>query len=449
MTTTFEDRFTQALHGEAAAVREPGPEFFTAVSAGVRRRRRRRVVATAAAVACAVAVATGGMAVALSSHAPPLQRHDPATETPALPPADPGRVPDWGNLPDVGALWPGALHRLPGRLPDGSPYVVEAILPGNRYVVLTWTESLPAYLLSRPAVFDPDAGTLTSLGGPDRAGDSVIGVGIVGDLAVWVNRVDALNMAGSRAPRVSEVWTAALAGGPAQKIANVQADTTFTIAGDYVMWDRFEEISQAERRSVGIYRVPVSGGQPELVPGTAGFAISYLYAGFGGTTAVATNGTSSGGVLLDLVTGNRYPWTLSTDVAPGTPVGTNHMHCGLVGCTGEWGTLGPSGRVDAVVQDLDGSHYMALGNGSVTPVGIGRYVLYRQIRLTEAPTRTPEQTTAIWDRVTGRAASLYGWRTGFSSDPSTRIPSREAPSRPFVTWGDNGTLMLLDLQAIA
>jgi hypothetical protein len=438
VNTMFEDHLTLALRAEATGADEPGPDFFAAVSRGVRRRRRQRGAVTAGVVACALVATTGTAATVLSMDGSILPRPDPTAQAPALPPADPARVPDWANLPDVGTVWPNALRRLPGRLPDGSPYMVEAILPGNRYIVLKWNEMPPGFTLSDPAIFDPAAGTVTPLGGPSRPGDTMRpGVAVVGDLAVWVN----LRTSDVDSPTtVAEIWTAPLAGGPVRKIATAEA-TDFTIAGGYLMWTRMEGT-----RYAGIYRVPVTGGQAELVPGTDGFRIG-RYAGLGGASAVASKNTASGGELIDLVTGRRFTWTLSRDVAPGEPAGTNFMSCGLVGCTGEWGTLGPSGRADAVVQNLDGSGYLALGNGSVAPVGAGRFVRFTTNihPLTEG--KVPEYRVALWDRITGRAAHLYQTKAGDGPGSSTWVPGRESGTRPFVTWGDNGNLVLLDLTA--
>jgi hypothetical protein len=55
---------------------------------------------------------------------------------------------------------------------------------------------------------------------------------------------------------------------------------------------------------------------------------------------------------------------------------------------------------------------------------------------------------AIWDRSTGRAALLYHATDDSGGERSTWVPRAEG-ARPFVTWGDNGTLVLLDLTAIA
>jgi hypothetical protein len=51
---------------------------------------------------------------------------------------------------------------------------------------------------------------------------------------------------------------------------------------------------------------------------------------------------------------------------------------------------------------------------------------------------------AIWDRMTGRAALCYA----SSRTSGGSVPGRDAFSRPFVTWGENGNLILLDLRAL-
>jgi len=441
MNTAFDRDFARTLETEVGDAGEPNPEFYRTVLAQVRHRRRRRGLIAAGVAVCAVAAATGGVAVALArdSHSTPTA--DPTTSTSATPPPDPNRVPDWENLPTVRDVWPNAIRTLPGRLPDGSKYVVEAMLPDNRYVVLTWSEDPPGFKLSRPAVFDPAAGTVTVLAEMNGPSDFVLGVGVVGDLAVWVNHA----FTGSGLAEYQEVWTAPLAGGPAKKLAKITGQGSYTIAGNYVMWDRY---SNTDELSLGIFRLPVTGGQPQPVPNTRGFLLNQHYSGFGGTTAVAAKGSLAGGELIDLITGRRFSWTLSHDVPP-NPAGTNHVFCGTFGCTGEWGTLSPA-KINAVVQNLDGSGFMQLGSGSVGPVGDGRYVLYGFYD--GPPNVDPRKPTgvsrvAIWDRTTGRAAICYSIQLASESDNGS-IPGRGAGSRPFVTWGESGSLMLLDLHAL-
>jgi hypothetical protein len=444
MNTAFERDFSRVLEAEVGDVGEPDPELYRTVHGRVRHRRRRRGLIAAGVAVCAVAAASGTVVAAIQRGGDnPPTTNDPAASASATPtpPPDPNRVPDWVSLPAVREVWPNAVRSLPGRLPDGAYYLVEAMLPGNRYLVLTWSDNPPGFKLSRPAIFDPAADTLTVLAEMNGPHDFVIGVGVVGDRAVWVNHVLRANLT-----TVEEVWSAPLAGGPAQKIATVEGQGSFTIAGDYVMWDRWgtpDRNNQAT--SPGIYRLPATGGQPQLIPDTRNFILSRQYSGFGGAAAVAARGSLTGGELIDLITGRRFSWTLSPD-APTDAASTNYVHCGTVGCTGRWGT--PSTGDRAIVQRLDGSGYLDLGYGDVGPAGEGRFVLYRfrhDPANSDPSTPTGDGRLAIWDRTTGRAALCYSIPIGANTGS---VPGREAFTRPFVTWAENGNVMLLDLSAL-
>ncbi len=137
---------------------------------------------------------------------------------------------------------------------------------------------------------------------------------------------------------------------------------------------------------------------------------------------------------------------VSTDVAPGDPASTNHLHCGLTVCVGEWSTLGPSGGSDAVVQNLDGSGYLALGSGSVAPLGAGRFMAVGHWRTDPADPRRAPMRTAIWDRATGRAGMLPDPPGTGIEDPNF-IFGRAASNRPFATWGDSSGLVVFDPRA--
>jgi hypothetical protein len=451
MTTAYEESFARALEAEVPDLGELPPEFFTTVTSRARQHRRWRTAVMAA--GCALAVAIGGGAVAAPlwvGHHPPPGLTGPAALTPV---ALADRIPDWAKLPSVDSVWPNAIRRLPVRLPDNSQYALQALLPGNRYLVLEMAPWEAGYRMFKPEIFDPAARTLTPLGDPKTPPDFVEGVGVIGDRAVWVNPIG-----GANNPTGEEIWSAPLRGGPARKLISLRSDYkrenglmvgagpgSFTIAGNYVMWERLEDYAQHGQlaRRTTIYRLPVTGGQPELVPASQGFQLSQVYSGFGGTTAVATKGTQTSGVLLDLISGATLPWKLSAQ-APAPHVGTSHVDCGLLGCVGNWDN--PGGE-HGVVQQTDGGGWLAL-QGSVEPAGDGRFVVYSDssgVRRLPNFKMTGVVRVAIWDRVTGKAALCYSRNL---ADQGSLMFQPDEYSRGFVTWEDHGSLVVLDLQAM-
>jgi hypothetical protein len=82
------------------------------------------------------------------------------------------------------------------------------------------------------------------------------------------------------------------------------------------------------------------------------------------------------------------------------------------------------------------------------PAGDGRFVLYSYGNLTKQPAQGSLTGLAIGDRVTGRAALCY---SRDPSNPATKpilLPRPDGYSRPFVTWEEHGSLVLLDLRSL-
>jgi hypothetical protein len=426
---TIEQELRTVIEAETARVGEAGPDFFAAVAARTRQRRRRRQGGVVGAIAVGLAAVVVVTAVAV----PALRETKPAPQpvTQLAPVVGPDKLPDFDKLPDVAKVWPNAVTALPRKLPNGSYYVVQAVLPEGRYLVLEWKTSGPGFNLQQPSVFDPAAGIVRRLTDPSAAVDFTR-AGVSGSNAVWATSVYANDTV--------EIWTAPLAGGAARKVFTLPRFSRdkvwvdgFTLVGDSVMWHAGRDVERGGRRELeplGIFKLPLAGGQPQSVPDTVGFEFMADYSGFGGVVALAQRRTATGGELLDLATGRRSTWTRGAAV----PEGIEYIRCSLVGCVGE----ASISQFGVVVQRPDGSGVLAFEYGRLTPIGDGRFVAYNRYRDQQA-------SLIVWDRATGRAA--VGYRQGAAD----ALPEPGEPyhlGRPLITWQTDDALMLLDLTKI-
>jgi hypothetical protein len=442
---TLEQELINALEAGARQSADPDSAFFTNVARGIRRRLLRRRAAVAASVAVLTILVGGSVPQLVGKHAEPL----PPSSPPDLSATYPTTVPDFDNAPKVTDVWRDAVRTLPETLPGGSRYFVQAVLPHNQYLVLEPKDSPPGYRLERPGIFDPAAGTVRELA-PADASTTIIGAGIIGSDAVWATEPLHFKDTGT----AYELWTAPLAGGAARKLITLERDASsyiqsFTIAGRFVMWDRHESYQQPNgmlaRRSLGIYRLALSGGAPQLVAGTQGYQLQKDYSGWGGASAVAirnanmalgpagwTSDDPAGAPLIDLMTGARVPWSPAPEVNTGP---TGRMVCGLLGCT----SLGPT----AFTQRRDGSGYLEIGDKNVGPVGDGRFLRLEYDAPTKPGVPWPGRRLVVWDRKSARAV-LCGMLV---ADGVVR-PDLLERNRPFVTWIEGSKMMLLDITKI-
>jgi hypothetical protein len=437
MTTTIEQELGRTIEAEARRITEAGPNFFAAVAARTAQRRRRQ--RRGAAAALAVAVVTG-VGVAAGAAAVLPDRHDPTAETtptttpsstePSPPAAvGPDQIPNFAKAADVAKVWPAAVTTLPGRLPTGAPYVVQAVLPDGRYLVLEWRLEGPGFTLEHPSIFEPAANSVRRLTDPSAVVGFTV-AGVSGDNAVWVTS-DPVTFA-------HEIWAAPLAGGPARKLIRLPNQTPdmvsayeFTLVGDSVMWHA-ERVVVREGSKVGeplgIFRIPIAGGAVKSVPNTVGFQFTRDFSGFGGVVALAYRGNE----LLDLATGQRMTWTRAAGGVEMWPI----VSCAFVGCIGSssLGGIGP------IVWRPDGSGLLKLENGTLSPLGDGRFLSYWY-----APAGTREPSLVVWDRATGRAAVCSRERAA----DARPLPGTDFHlGRSFLTWQSGDALMLFDLTKI-
>ncbi|MBF9130897.1 hypothetical protein I0C86_18315 [Plantactinospora sp. S1510] len=448
MSDQLERELVRTLDGAAASAPTPDGEFLAGVRGRQQRRRRRR---TAVAAACGVALTVVASLTVVRLGAPPPTLTDPAPAVAAWS----GTVPAFTTaLESPERVWPEAVRRLPGTLPDGREYGVLAILDDDRYLVESprWgARSIPENQLASyvspqapPSVFDVRAGTVRALGDPTAAaGKTRYGVpdfAVLGDELLWwatYIRGDIF---------VRELWSARLDGTAAPRLLHTPAPAdralpTLGVAGDHVYW--YQEGAPA-----GIYRLSAAGGTPTPVPGAEGFYPAVSGPGHDGLSPWVDNAdvpSPTSGELWNLVTGQRLRWTTQPSA---------NVSCDPVLCSGQTRDGQP------FVQRLDGSGYQLLPyrgsfNFQMYPAVDGRFGV-GAVRVDGGP------APFVWDRSTGRTALI----TTVPPNPITTVspggakPARDAPATLLgrallgadaatVQWWDGaGGFYLLDLRAI-
>lgn len=423
MTTHLEEELAHTLTGAADRAPEPDEGFVDGVYRRRRARRRRRFAAVAA-CATVLAVATGLGAVRLTS-----------SEEVPLPAATwSGTVPDFGAAGSPDKVWPEAVHRLPHRLPNGSEYQVHAVLGNDRYLVSLVSWGVPEVEERwAPWVYDAKSGALTFLGQKEKPGTYSVGsddwATAIGDYAIWFS-------GGASSDDNEGIWVARLDGeGDPRKLGElplrVYGLPTYGLTKDAVYW---------HVAGSGVYRVPLSGGKPELIPESKGYAATGMSPWVDTKERVPT-GPGSGpevlsGELWDLETGERRPWRT-------TVPGASDVTCGPLQCTG----LSGNGR--HFVHRLDGSGVQAL------PYGRDDFHPFYSVegRFGLGTVRTSHgEVWYVWDLVTGRAGTVSA-DSPPGRDDVNKPGFTQAASRGFedslLQWpADEQSIYVLDLSAI-
>jgi hypothetical protein len=313
----------------------------------------------------------------------------------------PGPVPVARLAQPATRFWPGAVHRLPATLPDGSRYGVAAVLGGDRYLV---TDATPGPVLV--AVYDVGAHALRVLG--RQPGVTLFGrPAVAGDLVSW---------ASTGPEHGTEIWAARLSGAEPVRLAQLPsvADSGRVPidgprpVGDTVLWTRFAD--RPDGQPVGVFRVPAAGGTPALVPGTAGYALV--------TGAWAR---ADGGDLRNVLTGERVA----------LPASVAGLTCGPAWCAGPGaerfayavvhadGTGGPT--------ELDRPYRLVAGGRVAVAVGQDKHG-DRQGLVVWNP------ATGVWGALDGRYALPHG-----DDDLDLAV----------LTAADGGRLDVFDLTTVA
>jgi len=316
MTGQLERELERTLAGAAEGAPQPGPGLVAAVRSRRRRRRQRRAVVLAA--ACAMAVAVTGAAVTFGP--------DPGP-TPARRPQWSGAIPRIGDARPIGEVWPDAVRSLPATLPDGRGYSVEALLGGERYLVLPKVRGDRP--VARLSVYDAGAVTVTPLPGvpevpttgpvpPDPGPDGVdppretIVLGVGAGRVVWAIETERY----SRKAEV-EVWSANLGGdAEPERLARVDAPGISVMTGGsirdgvvFLTVTSYDGADKSAKPITAVHRIPLGGGEPSSIHVTDGFWPLQgnpgwlLTWGDGGTVGMPLHGE-----LWNVTTGERIAW---------------------------------------------------------------------------------------------------------------------------------------------
>ncbi|MFG1947401.1 hypothetical protein [Nonomuraea sp. NPDC048826] len=376
----------------AAEHAEPAPTLAAAVAARRRARRRGQRLRVALAAAAAVVLVAGGTTAVLSDRD---EQARPAVTRSAEPVAVP-----------VAEVWPEAVFTMPGTAVDGRDYLPITALGPTEILV---GAPAPAGGLDRLEAFDTGTRTFRTIG--DMPKPKVPGYGFrdvkAGEKHIvwWGESPDAGDDA------FANFWHVPRTGGETQHIAHLTGEFAqvdgFDIVGDHIVFS----IEQG-----GVYRLPLTGGEPRKIDGTDGLHLtSWPLA-----AAYPTGEPHAQERTVDLETGRS--------VEASAPSGAQAFVCGSRWCAG-------TSDDGAFRQRLDGSDRRPL------PAGL-ELLAFRGLladRFVFGRLSSGTITTAVYDLDTGKFAGL----SGGGSELGFGVP------RPTVFhWGDRGELTVLNLLAV-
>ncbi|MEW9531875.1 hypothetical protein [Microbispora sp. NPDC049125] len=353
-----------------------------AVAARRARRTRRRRHRSALAVASVAVITIGGTAAVRGVHrgdgVVPMTHGGP---TVSAPPAPGGAAHD-ATLPHVRDVWPEAVSRIPKKAPDGFSYNLLAAFSPTEILLAADSSFEKA---GRLEVYDTKAGTsrvLTEMV-PGKKGYYEQDFKVGEDYVVWYGTTP------NNRDEWADFWVAPIRGGAAVRVGEVTGALsdveTIDVTKDHVVWSV---------RSGGVYRMPITGGAAERIPGTDGMWLtSWPWAADAHDWRDRAKENANQSVLANLETGERRPVT--------APAGVTGMRCVPQWCVGRLG--------DAVVAARpDGSGQVRLpGQMTRMTVNDGRFLLLR----------TP--ASIVYDLSTGTKAEIGARRS--DGTPSSQM----------------------------
>lgn len=238
----IEDLLRETFADMAREADPPPPERF--LRARPRRRRSWRPVAAAATVVVLIAATVVLLRGML---------HVPREPEPAATPGPPA---------PIGQVWPDAVHTLPTKLPNGLAYRPELFLDARTLLVRTgrgnsaappvwWAYDVRTRKARRLVTFRPPART-------DHTSGAVLGDGHL----VWYT------VSWGKVKGLLTIWTAPMTGGAPRKVTSIRQTMKY---GDIGMMEVVDGTVVWSRPLADVLqRVPLSGGEPETIPGTRG-----------------------------------------------------------------------------------------------------------------------------------------------------------------------------------
>ncbi|MFG3439620.1 TolB family protein [Nonomuraea sp. NPDC047897] len=388
----LENRLSRTLTGAAGRAPHAPGTLARAVEARYRRRRQRGRALLAAA---AVVVLAGGTSHALLGED---VRAVPATSATTAATSDEARL---MALPEpIERAWPGAVRKIPARMPDGRAFQPLAFLDERTLLVTTQQRSEVADAVH---AYDLESGDLRKIANvPTSEGAALFSSGFTvgaGQVVWWTNLEDGR----------TQIWSVPLAGGEARVVDTIERSGPDTqgVDGLAVTGDRVVFSVNAG----GVFAVPLGGGTAKPVEGGAGLhLLSWPWAG---TVDMRGPQEPQFGTIRNLETGE----TRTALVRPGE----KEVTCGLTVCIG-WAADGT-----AFHRSRDGSREKASPCGPSIPPG-------RFCATVVGSDRRP-LGVALYDTTTGKAADL-GIRPAEGSTATTGTATTKGTigTGPRVIW---------------
>ncbi|MER6003834.1 hypothetical protein ABT120_35065 [Nonomuraea angiospora] len=371
----------------AAAVQVESHDLADGVARRRRTRRTRKRVRVVLAAAAVVAVVAGTAAVV--SRGGDGRRAEPATV-----------LHGWDSIKSAAELWPRAVLRVPAYDSEGWRTQVATSMSATEVLLLAKSKKD-----RRLEVYDSARRAIRILGSIPEAQDlRYVAVGT--QYIAWYT--------GPLAGGPVNFWIMPRAGGAARRVGEIAQDVeSFGIPGDTLVW--------SVRGGGGVYRMPVTGGTPQRLPGTDGLRLTSW------PWAAGQNR------IVNLETGESAEVSL--------PDGVRSMQCQPEWCVGAQGQR-------AIVQRVDGSERQTLPQ-ELRPIGNVRLgllgVRYAIFSVLDEPMKRGVPLNIVYDFATGTMAKLgerpfaagdgsvgYGYSTSPSTAPFWYTAARVQDAKEYI-----------------